>query len=69
MTAAAEYDDIWDSVWHGCVWAAYFDQMAEEGGPPSSEATRRRAYAYYEEELRKKDAAKATPSAGSPRCG
>jgi hypothetical protein len=66
MTAAAEYDDIWDSVWHGCVWAAYFDQMAEDGAPPSSEATRRRAYAYYEQELRDKNAANAAPARARP---
>ncbi len=45
-------------------WAAYFDQMAEEGRLPDMEATRRRAFAYYEEELAKKNAAK-TPAFNS----
>jgi hypothetical protein len=65
MIAIPDQDDLWDSLWHGCVWAAYFDQMAEEGRfPPDSEATRRRAYDYYEQALREKNAAKAVPGRG-----
>jgi hypothetical protein len=56
MTPA--YDDIWDSLFHGCAWAAYLDQAEEERGWPSREATRRRAYQYYEEALAVKNAAK-----------
>ncbi|MBS0265375.1 MAG: hypothetical protein JSS02_25800 [Planctomycetes bacterium] len=48
-------DDILDSLFHGCAWAAFIDQAVEEGGPPDMEATRRRAYRYYEEELAKQD--------------
>jgi hypothetical protein len=60
MTAAPdEYDDILDSLWHGCALDAYLDQMAEEGRfPPDHEATRRRANDYYEQALREKNAAK-----------
>jgi hypothetical protein len=54
-------DDIWDSLFHGCAWAAYLDQAAEERGWPSREATRRRAYQYYEEALAAKNAAKSHP--------
>ena len=55
MTAAPEHDDILDNLWHGSAWAAYLDQMAEEGRfPPDREATRRRAYDYYEEALAEK---------------
>jgi hypothetical protein len=53
-----EYDDIWDSLFHGCAWAAYLDQAEAERGWPSREATRRRAYQYYEEALAAKNAAK-----------
>jgi len=48
---AATDDDILDSVFHGCAFAAFIDQAREEGGPPDMEATRRRAFAYYEQEL------------------
>ena len=44
-------DDILDSLFHGCAFAAFIDQAREEGWPPDREATRRRAFAYYEEEL------------------
>ena len=57
MTASPDYDEIWDSLFHGCAWAAYIDQAAEEGRfPPDSELTRRRCYRYYEEELAKRNA-------------
>lgn len=40
-----DLDAILDSVFHGCAWAAYIEQMAEElRRPPDSEATRQRAY-------------------------
>jgi hypothetical protein len=58
MTADTEYDDILDSLFHGCAFAAFIDQAVLQGGPPDSEATRRRAYAYYEEELAEKNAKK-----------
>lgn len=47
----ADHDEILDSVWHACAWAAYLDQAREQQGPPDSEATKRRAYRYYEEAL------------------
>ncbi len=56
MTAAAEDDDIWESLWHGCAWAAFLDEAAERRGPPDPEATKRRAYRYYEEALAEKNA-------------
>jgi hypothetical protein len=52
---ADEYDDILDSTFHGCAWAAYFDQAAEEGRLPGRDATRRRAFRYYEEALAEKN--------------
>lgn len=58
MTADTEYDDVWDSLWHGCALAAYLDQAAEQRGWPDSEATKRRANDYYEQALREKNAAK-----------
>jgi hypothetical protein len=57
-------DDIFDSLFHGCAWAAYLDQAAEQQGPPDSEATKRRAYRYYEEELAARNAAKAAARRG-----
>jgi len=51
----ADHDDILDSLFHGCAWAAYLDQAAEEGGWPSREGTRRRAYRYYEDALAAKN--------------
>ncbi len=66
MTAGAEDDDIWGSLWHGCAWAAFLDEAAARRGPPEPEATKRRAYRYYEEALAEKNAAK-RPSA--PRLG
>ncbi len=59
MTAEPERDEVWDSLFHGCAWAAYIDQAAEENRfPPDSEATRRRCYRYYEEELARKNSRK-----------
>ena len=48
-------DSILDDCFHGCAFAAFLDQAAEEGGWPSQEATRRRAYRYYEEALAAKN--------------
>jgi hypothetical protein len=62
MTADTEYDDVWDSLWHGSALAAYLDQAREERGWPSSEATKQRANRYYEDALREKNAAKAAPA-------
>ena len=53
MTAESD-DDILDSLFHGCAWAAYLDQAAEQQGPPDIEATRQRAYRYYEDALAEK---------------
>lgn len=54
------HNDFWDDLFHGCAFAAYVDQAAEEGDwPPDSEATKRRAYRYYEEALAARNAAKA----------
>lgn len=55
---AAEYDEIFDSLFHAAAWAAYLDQAAEQQGWPDSEATKRRAYRYYEEDLAAKNARK-----------
>jgi hypothetical protein len=52
MTSAR---DIWDDLFHGCAWAAYFDEALATQGRPDSEATRRRAFQYYEEELARKN--------------
>jgi hypothetical protein len=61
-----DLDEILDSVWHGCAWAAYIEQMAAEGRwPPDSEATKQRAFAYYEEELARKNRAKEDALAGT----
>ena len=48
-------DDILDSLFHGCAWAAFLDQAAEQQGPPDSLATRQRAYRYYEDALAEKN--------------
>jgi hypothetical protein len=48
-------DDILDSLFHGCAWAAYIDKAVIEGCAPDLEATRQRAYRYYEEELAKQE--------------
>jgi len=50
-----DHDDILDSLFHGCAWAAYLDQAAEERGWPSCEGTRRRAFDYFEQALREKN--------------
>lgn len=54
----ADYDDLLDSLFHGCALHAFLDQAEEERGWPSCDATGRRAFAYYEEELARKNAAK-----------
>jgi hypothetical protein len=41
-----DHDDILDDLFHGCAWAAYLDQAAEQRGWPDSAATKRRAYRY-----------------------
>lgn len=49
-------DDFWDSLFHGCAWAAYLEiYAATRQFPPDSEATRRLAYQYYEQELAEKN--------------
>lgn len=48
-------DDIMDSLFHGCAWAAYLDEAAEQQGWPDSVATRQRAYRYYEVALAEKN--------------
>jgi hypothetical protein len=63
MTAESD-DDILDSVWHGCAWAAYLDQAREQQGSPDSVATRQRAYAYYEQALAEKNRRKSRPEQG-----
>ena len=61
-----EADDIWDSLWHGCVWAAFLDEAAERRGPPDSEATKRRAYQYYEDALAEKNRRASSPAPADP---
>jgi len=47
-----DYEDIWDSLFHGCAWLAYLEIATQtKQFPPDSEATRRRAYELYEEAL------------------
>jgi hypothetical protein len=53
-----DHDDILDDLFHGCAWAAYLDQAAEQRGWPDSEATKLRAYRYYEAALAEKNAGK-----------
>lgn len=62
-------DDIWDSIFHGCAWAAYIGILAQTGQfPPDSEATRRLAYHYYEQELAEKNRRKQPADSGrTPR--
>jgi hypothetical protein len=55
-------DDILDSLFHGCAWAAYLEiYAATKQFPPDSEATRRLAYRYYEEALAEKNRLKLPP--------
>ena len=61
MTAADD-DDIWESLWHGCAWAAFLDEAAATRRPPDPEATKRRAYRYYEEALAEKNASQSQPA-------
>ncbi len=52
----AEYDEILDSLFHGCALTAYLEIAAElECWPPPAEATRRRAYDLYEKALAEKN--------------
>jgi hypothetical protein len=62
MTAAAEDDDILDSLFHGCAWAAFLDEAAARRGPPDSGATKRRAYRYYEDALAEKNRRASSPA-------
>ena len=61
----AEYDDIFDSLFHNAAWAAFLDQAEDERGWPSCEGTRHRAFAYYEQALAAKNAAKAQAGEGA----
>jgi hypothetical protein len=54
MTSESD-DDILDSIFHGCAFAAFVEQAIAQGGPPDREATRRLAYRYYEEALAAKN--------------
>ncbi len=73
MTA---HDDFWDSIFHGCAWAAYLEILAATRQfPPDSEATRRLAYQYYEQELAEKnrqkppaDSGRTPPREAGPGC-
>ena len=44
-------DDILDSIFHGCAFAAYVELAREQQGIPDRDSTRKRAYAYYEAAL------------------
>jgi len=48
---SGESNEILDSLFHGCVWAAFFDLAAEQGGWPDCESAKSRTYRYYEEAL------------------
>jgi hypothetical protein len=62
-----DLDEILDSMFHGCAWAAYFEQITAEGyWPPDEEATKQRAFRYYEEELAKKNRAKEQAAGTAP---
>jgi hypothetical protein len=69
MTAAPEYDDILDGLFHACALRAYIDQAKAEQSWPDSEATRCRAYAYYETALAEKnrDRFRPVPADSHPR--
>jgi hypothetical protein len=58
----AEDDDILDSLFHGCAFAAWLDEAAARRGPPDREATKRRAYRYYEEALAEKNRRASSPA-------
>jgi hypothetical protein len=66
MTATPEDDDIWDSLFHGCAFAAWLDEAAARRGPPDPEATKRRAYRYYEEALAEKNRRASSPAPADP---
>jgi hypothetical protein len=55
-------EDVLDSLFHACAFAAYLDQAAADGGSPDPERTRHRAYRYYEEELAAKNRRRADGS-------
>jgi hypothetical protein len=63
-TMTAEYDDIFDSLFHNAAWAAFLDQAEAERGWPSREGTRRLAFQYYEEALAAKNRAKTEAGEG-----
>lgn len=48
-------DEVWDSLFHACAWAAYLELAVATGGPPPSDLTRRRAYRLYEDELARRN--------------
>ncbi len=54
----AEYDDIFDSLFHNAAWDAFLDQAEQQRGWPDRELTRRRAFQYYEEALAEKNVTK-----------
>ena len=51
-------DDIFDSVFHGCAFAAYVEVAVACGGVPDEAATRRRAFQLYEEALAERHASR-----------
>ena len=51
-------DDIFDSVFHGCAFAAYVEVAVASGGVPDEAATRRRAFQLYEEALAERHASR-----------
>jgi hypothetical protein len=52
----SEYDEILDSLFHGCALRAYLEIAAElKRWPPPAEPTRRRAYDLYEQALAEKN--------------
>ena len=61
-----EEEDLWDSLFHGCAWAAFLDEAVERRGPPDPEATKRRAYRYYEEALAEKNRRASSPAPADP---
>lgn len=66
MTTAAEDDDILDSLFHACAFAAWLDEAAARRGPPDQEATRKRCYDYYERALAEKNRRASSPSPTAP---
>jgi hypothetical protein len=52
----AEFDEILDSLFHGCALRAYLEIAAELScWPPPAEPTRCRAYDLYEQALAEKN--------------